>query len=323
MKDYQSIAALADRLILSADDPEFKEMLERSGDIAKLKTADEFRDDLIERIFNQPKLIGPSMRLSKLEDKLRFPPGQVTVWFGPNGHGKSLVTSQCALDLAFLEEPPLIFSFEMAPLATVHRMVKQSAGTDSVTRAWVEAFLEWAHQRIWIFDQRGQAAGPRILDLALYAAEKVGVKHIFIDSLMKCVKGEEDYDGQKDFIDRCCQLALAANVHVHVVHHVKKGPDENSYPRKFDAKGSGSISDQVDCMVGVWRNKRKEEKRRRKDPGFDENDPDAVLVIDKNRHIEWEGTVGLHYIPGAQSYTELPGRPLVYPLQSYMRGVPT
>jgi len=313
MSKYRS---MADALMLSEQDVDFAAMAESTEEFAKLQTADDFREELLDRIFNQPKLLGPGCRIRKLDDKLRFPPGQVTLWAGINGHGKSLWTSQLALDLAFDGEVPLICSFEMAPMATLHRMVKQSAGSDNPTRAWVEAFLDWAHARVWIYNHRGQAVSKKLMDLIRYAAEKRSVKHVFIDSLMKCVKGEEDYDGQKAFVDQCCQLALSAGIHVHLVHHVRKGADENTIPGKYDAKGSGSIFDQVDCGVIVWRNKKKEEKRR-SGKDYDENEVDAVLSIEKNRFLEYEGKVGLYYIPGAQAYTEHRGRPVQYDLSPW------
>jgi twinkle protein len=132
---------------------------------------------------------------------------------------------------------------------------------------------------------------------------------------MKCVAGEDDYNGQKDFVDQCCVLAMAAGVHVHLVHHIRKPSDETQMFSKFDVKGSGAIVDQVDCAIGVWRNKRKEEKRRQGKLAEDEESlPDAVLIVDKNRHIECEGKFGLYYVPGAQSYTDFRGRPVRYDL---------
>jgi twinkle protein len=220
-----------------------------------------------------------------------------------------------ALDMAMLGEPVLICSFEMAPVATLVRMIKQSASTGAVTRRWAEAFLSWAQSKVWVYNKRGQASSEKLLRLAAFAAERHGIKHVFIDSLMKCVAGEDDYNGQKDFVDQCCVLAMAAGVHVHLVHHIRKPSDETQMFSKFDVKGSGAIVDQVDCAIGVWRNKRKEEKRRQGKLAEDEESlPDAVLIVDKNRHIECEGKFGLYYVPGAQSYTDFRGRPVRYDL---------
>jgi twinkle protein len=308
---YVPLGSVVDKLLLSEDDPDFLAAVESSEDIARLQTADTFGAELMHRLFEQPAIVGTALRIPKLEDKVRFPPKQVTLWYGINGHGKSLITSQVALDMALEGEPVLIASFEMSPIATLARMVKQSAGSGNPTRNWAEAFLAWAHGRVWIYNQRDQVPTKRLLDLCRYAAIKHGIKHIVIDSLMKCVRGEDDYDGQKSFVESLCRLAQGADVHVHLVHHVRKGGDESEMPNKFAVKGSGAITDQVDCCIGVWRNKVKEEKRRN-GKEYSEDSPDAVLIIDKNRHIEWEGKVGLYYLPGAQAYTDLRGKPIRY-----------
>lgn len=314
---------LMNALLISESEADFLDMVEADKEVAKLQTADAFGEELVDRIFNGPVIRGTACRIPKLDDKVRFPPGQVTIYYGVNGHGKSLITSQIALDLAYQGEPALICSFEMSPLDTLHRMVKQSAGTALPTRAWVYAFLQWAHKNLWIYNHRGQAFSKKVLELARYAALRHGVLHVFIDSLMKVVRSEEDYDGQKSFVDACCQLAMSAGVHVHIIHHVRKGADEYDWPNKFDAKGSGAIIDQADCTIGVWRNKRKEEKRQKGDADFDETTIDAGLWVTKNRHIEWEGKIGLWYTPGAQAYTDIHGKPIGYDLSKYMQGVPT
>jgi hypothetical protein len=82
---------------------------------------------------------------------------------------------------------------------------------------------------------------------------------------MKCVRGEDDYNGQKDFVNDLCSFAQDSGVHVHLVHHVRKGESEHKAPGKFDIRGAGSITDLVDNVFIVWRNKRAEEKERRAD----------------------------------------------------------
>ncbi len=55
---------------------------------------------------------------------------------------------------------------------------------------------------------------------------------------------------------------------------------------------SGSISDQVDNVFCVWKNK--DEKRN---PG-----DDALLIVDKQRNGEWEGRIALSFDPEAQGF---------------------
>ena len=84
----------------------------------------------------------------------------------------------------------------------------------------------------------------------------------------------------------------------------------------MDVKGSGSITDQVDNVITVWRNKAKEKEFAEK--GVAPNDPDCLLICDKQRNGEWEGRVGLWFIQSALQFVEnsfgqtmnmLPGAP--------------
>ena len=77
---------------------------------------------------------------------------------------------------------------------------------------------------------------------------KLGCKHIVIDSLMKCGIGEEDYQAQGDFVDKLCWIAKKYDVHIHLVHHMRKGRSEDDIPDKFDVKGASRITDMVDNL---------------------------------------------------------------------------
>src|SRR5690606_36186993 len=83
------------------------------------------------------------------------------------------------------------------------------------------------------------------------------------------------------------------DIHIHVVHHIKKLLNEGTVPGKFDAKGSGAITDQVDNMLIHWRNKPKEIALQTGDKNYNPTDPDAMLICTKQRNGEWEGRIQL------------------------------
>jgi twinkle protein len=120
------------------------------------------------------------------------------------------------------------------------------------------------------------------------------VDHFVIDPMLKVVRGTDDYSAQKEFVSQLCRLAREHDMHIHLVHHARKGSDENDAPRKLDVRGAGEITDQVDNVVIVWWNKRKHDKR---DMGgvVDASDPDALLVVDKQRNGAWEGSIKLWF----------------------------
>ena len=58
-------------------------------------------------------------------------------------------------------------------------------------------------------------------------------------------------------------------------------------PDKHDTKGSGSITDQVDNLFMVWRNKPKEDDRKASGPnGKKQKEPDCYLLCRKQRNYE-------------------------------------
>jgi twinkle protein len=239
----------------------------------------------------------------------RFRPGEVSLWAGVNGHGKSLMTGMVAVDLLMASQRVCIASFEMKPYRTLERMLRQWVGFNaeaemaghpegiSATRELYEQFGAVAGDRLWFYDQQGTVSGQQVGAVARYCAKEVGVQHIFIDSLMKCVKGEDDYNGQKDFVDELTAIARDHRVHIHLVHHIRKLENELRKPDKTDVKGSGAITDQVDNVLVVWRNKA--EPRARK-----EGDPDAALIVCKQRNGEWEGGINLWFDRDSQQFVE-------------------
>jgi twinkle protein len=107
---------------------------------------------------------------------------------------------------------------------------------------------------------------------------------------MKVVGDEDDMNGQKRLVGELFSIAKDLQVHVHLIHHLKKPQNEAQIPDKHDTKGSGSITDQVDNLFMVWRNKPKEDDRRTAGQfGKKQDEPDSILFCRKQRHFEGTG----------------------------------
>lgn len=310
-------------LILTPDSVDFAQYAETPHDVDKIVGPAQFRDETIEYLAGKGKQSGATLPWQKTHDHIRFRPGEVSLWMGINGHGKSLMTSHVMLDFLHQNQKVCIASFEMKPKATLARMCKQASASEFPTNRFVDGLIAHATGKLWLYDKMGHTDPQHLLAIMRYAATKLKLDHFVVDSLMKVVKGEDDYNGQKDFVNELCAFAQDYNVHVHLIHHSKKLVDENQIPGKMDSKGSGAIVDQVDQCFTVWRNKKKEQAKAA-GKEVDEGMPDAILVCDKNRHGEWEGKVGLFYHKGATSYSEHPNRSTYYDYSRYMQedGVP-
>ncbi len=255
----------------------------------------------------------------KTNDNFMFRKGEVTLWSGQNGHGKSLMTGQIALSLLGQDERVCVASFEMKPAATLHRMARQFSSFNPYATEFsneeamailddvFDEFGSWTDGRLWLYDQQGTANTEMVIGMARYCAKELGIGHIFIDNLAKCVRGEDDYNGQKSFVDELTALARDCDCHIHLVHHLKKPANENAVPDKHDNKGSGSITDQVDNVMMVFRNKAKEDDVKSKGlMSKHASEPDQYLLCRKQRNysgsVDGEPSIKLWFNRESQQY---------------------
>lgn len=294
--------------VLLPDDIDFAAYERETEAKQRVRPARAYINELIDELGQPIKVKGQPLPWHKTRGLFRFRPGEVTLWGGGNGMGKSLMSGFAALDLMFGGQRVCIASFEMKPHNTLRRMLRQWAGCaptefashpegPEAMRDLYEQFSSQADKRLWFYDQQGTVNAGQMAAVARYCAKELGIQHLFVDSLMKCVKAEDDYNGQKAFVDELCAIARDYEIHIHLVHHIRKLENESKRPDKSDIKGTGAIADQVDNILLVWRNKAEESARK---PG----EPDAVLNCCKQRNGEWEGTVLLWFDRESQQYLE-------------------
>ena len=305
------------------DEIDFSLYLRETDAKANVKPASFWIGQLIERLHNPEKTKKVYLPWEKCMEKFQLRPGEVTLWAGQNGHGKTQVLSQLTLSLMGQDEKVCIASFEMKPRTTLERLGRMYAGTNPFSPAYQSVdgikaldylfseFGQWSDKRLWLYDQQGSVTAERVIGMARYCAKELGITHVVIDSLMKCVNGEDDYNGQKEFVDELTALARDNSIHIHLVHHTRKPANEAHTPDKYDSKGSGSITDQVDNVMMVWRNKPKEDDLKLKGQQSNKrNEHDAVIFCRKQRNGEDEPNIALWFDRESQQYKGDPGDPL-------------
>ena len=312
------------------DEIDFAAYLKETDAKTKVKPVSDFVQEAKDRLRSRVKTKRVFLPWHKCNASFEFRRGEVTVWAGQNGHGKTDITTLVALSLVGQYEKVCVASFEMKPVTTVGRLARMYGGTnpfceefqsdrglDAVDEIYDE-FSGWSTGRMWLYDQTGTAKAETVLGMVKYCAKELAITHVFIDSLMKCVKDEDDYNGQKAFVDELCAMAKDLDVHIHLVHHLKKPSKESDMPDKHDTKGSGSITDQVDNLFMVWRNKPKEDDRKASGSnGKKQQEPDCYLLCRKQRNYEGsadgEPMISLwRHMDAGQFVSEAGGSPLFY-----------
>ncbi|HYQ91926.1 MAG TPA: toprim domain-containing protein, partial [Candidatus Competibacteraceae bacterium] len=214
-------------------------MAARVPDPDELKNAGAFVEDVIAEFYPSSEN-PPGMRLpwEKVGYRVLFRPGEVSIWTGWNGSGKSLLLGYLMVHGMSNRDRVCIASLEMQPRKTLMRMIRQITGLSQPSIPYIRAVHEWLADKLWLFDLVGTAKTSTLLSIMEYARRRYAISHFIIDSLAKCGMSEDDYNAQKAFVETLSDFAREHNAHVHLIAHARKGSDEHNPPGKMDVKGS-------------------------------------------------------------------------------------
>lgn len=297
------------------DDIDFAAYLAATEHKQAVQPASHFLDDLknsYRKNNNQRRVYLP---WGKTKDMFHLREGELTIWAGESGQGKTLAVNQMILSLLGQESSVCLASLELTPAETFKRFLRLYSGLcfadfeylDEKQIAMLderaEEMMGWT-QKMWLFNKVGDVNPDVVLGSIRWAAEQYGVKHFVIDNLQKVIKDTDNYNGEKNFVASLFDICKDTGVHIHLVHHTRKPEKSGKEPDKSSIKGSGSITDIVDNIFMVWRNLEKEADVEKK--GFDSsfiNDPDTFVKCVKQRHYSGSGSgerkFGLFFEPNS------------------------
>ncbi len=261
----------------SIDPPELRRPLDYLSKIEDLL----YGEKLSEMGFEPP--------FPSLNNTLRFRPDELIIVAGANATGKSQFCGHLMLEAIRAGFDVCIASMEFRPERYLARMIRQATGIADATKEYMQHAMRWMHDGMWVFDLTGTAKADRMLDVFRYARRRYGIKVFLIDNLAKCGFAEDDYNGQKNFIDRLTDFAKDTQSIVFLVHHMRKGGTD-----KDGVKGTGAITDMADTVLTVWRNREKEtelrvaEKENRQPDEKIASQPDGSIRCEKQRNGEDE-----------------------------------
>ncbi|EOD2173030.1 AAA family ATPase, partial [Salmonella enterica subsp. enterica serovar Schwarzengrund] len=246
----------------------------------------------------------------------QFREAELTLVNGVNGHGKTEVVGHMALEAMRQGVKTCVASLELKPGVLLKRLTRQSTCCKMPPVLEIESAFKFYDDRLWLFGLTGTAKAERLIEIFTYARRRYGIQLFIIDSLMKCGIGDDDYNGQKAFVDSLCDFKNKTNSHIILVTHSRKGDSEEKPTGKMDVKGSGAITDLTDNLFIIWRNKARERALQRVHAGEQINDKDqqllaapaSVLMLEKQRNGEgWEGGVPLFLDEQSHQFLQMEG----------------
>jgi twinkle protein len=258
-----------------------------------LRAPSAFVDQILDHL-NDDGTRGDCMPWPKTHQLLRLRAHEMTVWAGSNGSAKSTLLSEIMLSLAGAARRVVVVSLEMPAYKVAAKMAIQAFATRHPARGRVQAWADALGESLCFLDLTGDLAPAECIKLIRWCAHELQTQHILIDNLTKIISADNDHaEQQRQFVAQAHRTAIDTGMHVHLVAHTRKpAGDEEKPPSRYEVAGSRTIVDQPDNVVMIWRDRGKEERRRKGALGEAEKG-DIVLRIDKQRHGDFEGAVAL------------------------------
>ena len=273
-----------------------------------LRNAGDFMDG-VKALFHPPGGVEPGYRLpyGVTHGKFLFRPGEVTVWTGASGSGKSQMLSDSCVDWIAQGSRTCMASLEMAPVQTMRRMIKQ-LGKITATPApgKVEILVNWLAEGLYLVDRVGKLTVKELLEVFDYARCRYGCDQFVIDSLMRLGLEADDYAGQEQVVYQIVDWAIDADVHLHLVAHSRKAGKDRGVEGIEEIKGAMEVGANAFNVLAVHRRRWLEDKIAEAETDDEraklEARPGVVLNVAKQRNGDWEGKVGLWFDQGTYQY---------------------
>lgn len=241
--------------------------------------------------------LGYSLPYAGLNGEIIFRPGEMTVWAGATGSGKTQILCDCVPFWIKKGSRICVASFEMKCEQTLKRMVKQAGGVDRPTVQFLQSTIAYLDEGLLLYEKVGRSSVPTLLDVFDYARAKYGCDQFVIDSLMRLGIAQDDYTGQQDAVFAMVDWSGAHNVHLHLVAHSRKGERGHGAPEIEDVKGAMEIGANAHNIITIWRNRKLEETESgdpRDKPDMTEQ-PGVTLNVAKQRNGDFEEKVKLYF----------------------------
>ena len=249
-----------------------------------------------------------------------FAPGELSVWTGRRGEGKSTLLGQILLNTIDQGRRVCAYSGEL-PAKQFKRFIRQqAAGYLHVTKredplTGKSFFLvnddvkvpidRWFDGTLFLTDIRDKAAHDKETILRLFEGSnrRYGCDTFLVDNIMTAqLRGEAEqgyYRAQSAFAGRLADFCKRLGVHVHLVAHPRK--TEGKRPLEADdVGGSGDITNRADNVLKV---ERVPEER------FQELGYSTLLTILKNREFGARGKVKLEFNEPSRRLFQMGGSP--------------
>lgn len=216
-------------------------------------------------IIDRSKIVSIKTGIDALDKKLiGMNKGELSIWSGGNGSGKSTFLSQIALESISRGFNVAMFSGELTSNRAKSWLQLQAAGrlhtrlSDNgvsyyVPKEKADAIDRWAADKLWIYNNQYGIKVNNVIDDFIKHMEQHPTDVVIIDNLMSLdlseIRGEK-YDRQTTLVLTLAEFAKNYDVHIHFVCHPRKPV---GFLRKSDISGTADLTNAADNVFMMHR----------------------------------------------------------------------
>ncbi|CAB4477264.1 uncharacterized protein OCT59_016393 [Rhizophagus irregularis] len=184
-------------------------------------------------------------------------PGEITIFTGPTGTGKTTILSQLSLDYCRSGISTLWGSFEIPNVRLAKKMLQQFAGKDLTKHPEEFADLAEKFQQLPMYFLKfyGSTEISTIIDAMDHAIHAFDVRHIVIDNLQFMTADQGRYIDRWELHDRILsslrRVATEKNVHITIVVHPRK--DDKELLDVSSIFGTAKVTQEADNVIILQR----------------------------------------------------------------------
>ena len=249
-----------------------------------------------------------------LDEKIGgFYEGELSIWSGRRGEGKSTLSGQIILSAVKAGKNVCAYSGELPKEQFKEWLSLQAAGPGNVepvvtdtgkTVYRVKPIIQpqidaWWDDHLYLYDNDIDSADSPETILAIFRAaqKRLGCTSFVVDNLMTAeLPGEDYYRAQGNYVKALKKFAKSTGAHVHLIAHPRKSDGKNKKADCDNVGGSGDVSNVADNTFWLERLE-----------GGEAEIHSAKLNILKNRDFGVTGSIDLDFdFPSRRYYIGSP-----------------
>ncbi|CAG8555336.1 11307_t:CDS:2 [Ambispora gerdemannii] len=181
--------------------------------------------------------------------------GELTVFTGPTGIGKTTILSQISLDFCRSGVSTLWGSFEIPNVRLAKKMLQQFAGHELTAEEFFQTTERFQQLPMYFLKFFGSTDLTTVVDAMNHAIYAFDVQHVIIDNLQFMTADQGRFHDRWELQDRTVgtfrKFATERGVHITLVVHPKK--DDREFLDLNSVFGSAKITQEADNVIIVQR----------------------------------------------------------------------